>query len=92
MAVNNHVAGAVLASQQLIVGLLDTGLADHIAGRVGRVARVVEHLLANLAHVADEVGGKAVAGIEASLFVDGLQLGQFIAVGFDKGLLIGGNV
>jgi hypothetical protein len=38
------------------------------------------------------VGGKAVAGIEPALLVDGLQLGQFVAVGLDEGLLVGGNV
>ena len=38
------------------------------------------------------MGGKAVAGIEAAFFVDGLQLGQFVAVGLDEGLLVGGDV
>jgi len=64
VAVDDHVAGAVLAAQQLVVSLLDTGLAHHVARLVGRITRLVQILFAHLAHVADEVGGKAVAWIE----------------------------
>jgi hypothetical protein len=38
------------------------------------------------------VGGEAVAGVEAALFVEGLELGELVAVGGDEGLLVGGDV
>ncbi len=92
VAVDNHVAGAVLAAQQLVVGLLDAGLAHHVARLVGRIARLIQVFFAHLAHVTDEVGGKAVAGIQPPLFVDGLQLGQLVAMSLDERLLVGGYV
>ena len=92
VAVHDHIAGAVLAAQQLVVGLLDARLAHHVARLVDGIARIVQILFAHLAHVADQVGGKAVAGIEPALLVDGFQLGQLVAVGLDEGLLVGGDV
>jgi hypothetical protein len=38
------------------------------------------------------VGGEAVAGIEATLFVEGLELGELVAVGGDESLLVRGDV
>ena len=87
VAVDDHVAGAVLAAQQLVVGLLDACLAHHVAGLIGGIARVVQHVFADLADVADQVRGKAVARIEPALLVDGFQLGQLVAVRLDEGLL-----
>jgi len=92
MAVHNHVAGAVLAAQQLVVGLLDSRLAHHVAGLVGRIALLVKIVLAHLAHVPDQVGGEAIPGIKPPLLVDGLQLRQLIAMRLDKCLLVGGDV
>ena len=89
MTVHHHVARAVLATQQLVIGLLNAGLAHHVARFVGRIARVVQILLAHLAHVADQVGRKAVARIKPALHVDRLQLGQFVAMRLDEGLLVG---
>ena len=92
VAVHNHIARSVLAAQQLVVGLLHARLAHHVARLVGRIARIVQILLAHLAHVADQVRGKAVARIKPPLLVDRLQLRQLVAVRLDKGLLVGGNV
>ncbi len=72
MAVDNDVAAAVGAAEESVVGGFDAGAADDVAGRVEGVAVVVgEHLLGDLADVADEVGGEAVAGVEATLLVEG---------------------
>ena len=93
VAVDDDVAAAVRAAEERVVGRLDAGVADDIAGRVEGVAVVVgEHLLGDLADVADEVGGEAVAGIEAALLVEGFELGELVAVGGDEGLLVGCDV
>jgi hypothetical protein len=92
VAVDDDVAAAVFAAEERVVGLLDAGAADDVAGRVEGVAWVVEHLLGDLSDVADEVGGEAVAGVEAALLVEGLELGKLVAVGGDEGLLVGGDV
>ena len=39
-----------------------------------------------------EMSGESVAGIEATLLVEGFELGELVAVGGDKGLLVGGDV
>ncbi len=91
--VDDDVAGAVGTAQERVVGGLDAGLADDIAGRVAGIAVIVgEHLLGHLADVADEVGGETVAGVEAALLVAGFELGQLVAVRLDEGLLVGGDV
>ena len=93
VAVDDDVAAAVGAAEERVVGGLDAGAADDVAGRVEGVAVIVgEHLLGDLADVADEVGGEAVAGVEAALLVEGLELGKLVAVGGDEGLLVGGDV
>ena len=40
VAVHDHVAGAVLPAQQLVVSLLDAGLAHHVAWLIGGIARI----------------------------------------------------
>src|SRR6202011_4467072 len=66
---------------------------DDVAGRVEGVAVVVgEHLLGDLADVADEVGGEAVTGGETALLGGGFWFGKLVAVGGDEGLLVGGDV
>ena len=92
MAVDNHFSRAVLAAQQFVVGLLHAGLAHHVARLIVGKARIVQIVFAHLAHVADQVRGKAVARIQPALLVDGFQLGQLVAVRRDKGLLVGGHV
>ena len=92
VAVDDNVLRAVLAAQQLIVGLFHTRFTDHIARLVIGVARVVQHIVAHLAHVADQVGGKSVAGIKAALFIDGFQLRQLVAVRLDEFHFIGRDV
>ncbi len=49
-------------------------------------------MLGDFADVADEVGGESVARVEAALLVEGFELGELVAVGFDEGLLVGGDV
>jgi hypothetical protein len=91
--VDDYVARAVHAAQERVVGGFDAGAADDVAGRVGGVAVVVgEHLLGDLADVADEVSGETVARVEAALLDLSFQLGQLVAVRFDEGLLVLGNV
>ena len=69
VAVDDDVLGAIVAAQNAVVGRFDAGSAHDVAGFIKGVAGVVEHLLADLADVADEVGGKAVARIEAALLL-----------------------
>ena len=77
-AVGVHVvvARTVLAAQDRVVGGLDAGLADDIAGIVGRVARIVfEHVLGDFADIADQVRGEAVARVKAALLFERFELG-----------------
>ena len=93
VGVDDDLAVTVLAAEECVVGLLDAGAADDVAGIVGGVAGVIfEHLLGDLADVADEVGGEAVAGVEAALLVEGFELGELVFVGLDEGLLVRGDV
>ena len=91
--VHDHVARAVGAAQDRVVGFLHARATDHVAGRVGGVAVVIgEHLLGHLAHVADQVRGEAVFGVEPALLVQRFELGQLVAVRFNEGLLVWGDV
>ncbi len=72
--------------------MLDTRFTHHIARLVVSEARVVQHVVAHLADVTDQVGGKAIAGIQPPLFVDGFQLRQLVAVGLDKLHLVRSDV
>ena len=56
---------AVDAAQQRVVGVLDPGLADVVAGLEGLEARVLELLLVDLADVAEQVGGEVALRILA---------------------------
>ncbi len=88
VAVDDHIARAVLPAQHLVVHLFHAGLAHHIARLVGSVARSGSDLFADFAHIADQVRRKSVARIEPPLLFDGLQFRQLVAVGFDESLLI----
>ncbi len=92
VAVDDHVARAVVAAQDLIVGLFHARLSDHVPGLVVGIARLVQVVFADFADISDQVGREPVAGIEAALLVDGLQLRKLVAVGLDKRLLVGGDV
>src|SRR6266700_2508358 len=76
-------SAAIFASEEGVVGLLDAGPADDVAGGVEGVAGVVEHLFGDFADVADEVSGEAVAWVEATLLVEGFEFGELVAVGGD---------
>ena len=92
MAVHQHVARAVRTAQHRVVALLDPGTAHYVSWLVVGVLGLIQHVFADLARVADQVGRKAIARIEPALHVDRLQLGEFIAVRLDELLLIGGDV
>ncbi len=92
VAIHDDVLRAVLPAQKLIVGLLDSRFAHHIAGLVVGIARVVQHVVAHFADVADQVGGEAVAGIKPPLLVDCLQFGKLVAMRLDELLLIRSDV
>jgi hypothetical protein len=93
MAVDDDVATAVGATEECVVGGLDAGTANDVARRVEGVAIIVgEHLLGDFADVTDEVSGEPVTRVEAALLVEGLELGELVAVGCDEGLLVGGDV
>ena len=76
MAVDDDIFRTVFAAQDAVVRGFDSGSADDVAGLIHGVARVVEHLFAHFANVADEVGGEAIAGVEAALLLDGVEFGQ----------------
>ncbi len=92
MAVDDDVFRAVFAAQDAIVGGFDAGAADDIAGLIVGVARVVEHLFADFADVADQVGGESIFGIEAALLLDGVELGELVFVGLDELFFVGSDV
>ena len=84
VAVHNDVPRPVLPAQKLVIGFFNTGLAHHVSGLVIGEAGIVQVLFADFTNVPDEVCGVAVSRIEAALFVDGFELGQLVAVGFDE--------
>ena len=93
VGVDDHVAGAINPTQERVVGGFDAGTADDVSGRVGGKSVVIgKHLLRHLTDVADQVGGKAVARVEAALLDLGFELRQFVSVRFDEGLFILSNV
>ena len=92
MAVDQHIARPVLAAQKRVVRLLHTRRAHHIARLVVRIARIVQHVLAHLAHIPDQVRGKPVLGIQPALLVDCFQLRHLIAMRLDELLLIRSDV
>src|SRR3954465_558897 len=58
-------AGAVLAAQEAVVGLLDPGLSDAVALRDTRVAPLLELILGDLADRAEDVRGGRLVRIRA---------------------------
>ena len=93
VAVDDDIAAAIHAAKESVVGGFDAGSADDVAGRVEGVLVVVgKHLLGDFADVADEMGGEAIAGVEAALLIEGLEFGELVAMGRDEGLLVGGDV
>ena len=79
VAVHNHFPRSVLPAQQRVVGLLHACLAHHIARLIVGKAWVVQVFFAHFAHVTNQVGSKAVAGIKSPLLVNGFQFRQFVA-------------
>ncbi len=71
-----------------VIGGFHAGSAHHVAGLIDGVARIVEHLLAHLAHVADQVRREAVARIKAALLLHRVQLGQLVLVRLDELLFV----
>ncbi len=58
----------------------DSRLPHHIAGAVEVKLRLVEHVFADFADIADQVGHKAIARIETAMRRDRVQLRQLIAM------------
>ena len=71
---------------------LDAGFSDDVAGTVVLPLWLVEHVLADFAHIANQVREESVAGIEPAVHGDGVEFGQLIAVRFDEGKFVGRNV
>ena len=92
VAVDDHILRAVLAAQQLVVGLLDAGFAHHVARLVGGIARIVQVFFADLTDVADQMRCVAVTGIEAPLFFERVEFGQLVLVRLDEGDFVGRHV
>ena len=92
VAVDDHILGAVFPAQNAVVRGLHAGAADDVAGFIHGVARIVEHIFADFANVADEMGGEAVAGIKAALLLNGFQFGKLVFVGLDEFDFVGGDV
>jgi hypothetical protein len=89
VAVDDNVATAVNSAEESVIRGFYAGTADHVPGRVECVSLVCgEHLLGNFAHIADEVSGKSIAGVEATLLVESLKFGELVPVGGDEGLLV----
>ncbi len=91
-AVDDHLARAVLAAEQRIVGLLYACFAHHVTRLVVGEARIVQIVLAQLTHVTDQMSGKTITRVKSALLVDGFELRQLITVRRDEGLLVGGDV
>ena len=92
--VDDGLAFAIDAHQDVVVLLLDAGLADDLALVVLGVLGVVEFGFADFAGVADDVGDDAVFGVEAALRLDELHFGEGlgVAVRFDEGEFAGREV
>ncbi len=91
-AVDQHLARAVLAHQDIVVILLDPRHADDVARVVQLPLRLGQHVFAHLADVADDVRHESVARIQAAVNGDGVELGQLRFVRFDEGQLVGSDV
>src|ERR1700735_1587143 len=91
-AVDDYLARPILTTKQFVVSLLHPCLAHHVARLIVSESWIVQIVLANLAHVADQMRRKTVARIQPAFLVDRLQLRQFIAVSSNKRLLVGSHV
>ena len=92
VAVDDDVFRSVFAAQDAIVGGFYAGAADNVAWLIHGVARVVEHFLAYLADVADQMSGESVAGIKAPLLLNGVEFGKLVLMRFDEFFFVGGDV
>ena len=92
MAVHNQVTRAIHAPQQRVIGLLHAALAHHVSRLIERVLRQREVLLADLAHIPDQVRRKAIPRVQPPLLFQQFQVRQLVTVRLDKGLFVRRNV
>ena len=88
VAVHDQVTRPVNTPQQRIVCLLHAALAHHVTGLVERIFRQRQILLADFAHVPNQVRSKSVPGVQTPLFFQQFQFRQLIPVRLNKRLLI----
>ena len=88
VAVDHNLLGAILPHQHLVVFQFHARLTDYVSRIVEFKLRLVQHLLADFTHVADQVRHETFARVKAAMRHDGFQLGQLVAVGFDEGLFV----
>ena len=91
-AVDQHLARAVLAHQNIVVILLDARHADDVARVIKLPLRLGQHVFADLADVADDVRHESVLGIQAAMNRDDVEFRQVGAVRFDERQLVGRDV
>ena len=87
-AVHQHLARAVLAHQNIVVVLLDSRHANHVARVVELPLRLGQHLFAHLADIADHVRHEAALGIQAAMHRDDVEFRQVGAVRLDEGKFV----
>jgi hypothetical protein len=92
VAVDDDIFGSIFAAENAVVGGFNAGATDDVAGLIHGIARVVEHFFADLADVADEVSGESIFRVEATLFLNGVEFGEFVLMGFDELFLVGSDV
>jgi hypothetical protein len=91
-AVHDRAPESILAHQNVVVLLLHSTHADHVAGRIEFELRLVEHVLGHFAHVADQVRHETVARIQPPVRHDRFQFRQFVLVRLDERQFVGCNV
>ena len=92
VTVHHDSAGAVLAHENRVVLQLDSGFTHDIAGIIEFETGLVQHVLADLADVADQVRHESLERIKATVGHDGVKLGQFGPMRFNEGFFVGSDV
>ncbi len=84
VAVDQRLPRSVRAHQQRVVLPLDAGNADHVARVVELELRLVQHVFADFADVADQVRHESVARIQAAVRHDRVEFRQLVAMRLDE--------
>ncbi len=91
-AVDQHLARAVLAHQNIVVVLLDARHAHDVARVIQLPLRLGQHVFAHLSDVADDMRHESVLRIQAAMDGDDVKLRQVCAVRFDERQFVGRDV